>query len=156
MLFAGLVWAVWDDGGLGADGRTVVAVVCLAVPLFSGAAVLWWFYAGSALWETPDALVVRRRRGRWVRIPWSELRGVTWLRIPRVASGPAVTTTDGGRYERPNADWWTIPCEPMLPLGSRAEAAALRAAAERHGVPWVEEVEQRWIEGNWNSDRWDW
>lgn len=40
--------------------------------------------------------------------------------------------------------------------GARLLSRALPAELERRGIPWSDQVEERWTEHRWTSTRWDW
>lgn len=147
-----LLAAMLTDGVTGAPAAIIVGIFGL---LLGGSwAAFRWMAPGAEVWAGDEALLVRRRRGRWLRVPWSEIRGGTWIHDRRL-NAPAITTT-GGPYDRPNPDWYTTPCQPLLAAGWRVAAHALRDEFERRGIPWAYEVEERWTENKWTSTRWDW
>ena len=140
----------------GVTGMPLILTVGVFVLLLAGtAAGFRWLGVAAEVWADDEALLVRLGRDRWRRVPWSEVRGGTWLHDGRV-NGPAITTT-GGPYDRPNPDWYTLLCQPMgVPGGRRTAAATLREELDRHGIPWSPQVEERWTETNWTNPRWDW
>lgn len=96
----------------------------------------------------------RLRRDRWLRIPWSEIRGGTWVHTGR-RNGPALLIT-GDRDERPNLTWYAMPCRPSLPGGWEAGARVLQAEFERRGISWRTYFDDRRLAEGWTSTRWAW
>lgn len=170
LLFRGSPWVPWLVVGVGAATTAGFFVSGLLQPWpVAGAAwvcapfavvtlVSWWALrwtsATAEVWAAEDALIVRRSGDRWLRIPWTEISGGTWVfpdgRGPR---GPAITTVTGGRYERPNPDHYTIFARPWV-FGHLAGPRALRDELTRRGIPWTDTPDRS--EAIWTSTRWDW
>jgi hypothetical protein len=164
-----------DAVALGAAGLRTGALVALSLALLAGAVVwltrepsiLVLYPAFGALWIAgvlltrrrdtvvlcEDALVVRSR-GSERRYPWGDVlelswRGATW---PYFGGGP-LARVRGGPWDvpGPNAPAVLATLAVFGQRGRDAAVAALRAAAERHGVPYTDDL--AWREGTGRRPR---
>ena len=141
-----------------AQGSPLPAVLGFGALLSAELGIFAWVLRrygwGAAAWVTRDALVFRLRRNRWLRIPWADVRGGTWIHTTQL-NGPALMTT-GDRDERPNPTNYALSCRPTLPEGWQSGARALQEEFEHRGIPWRAYPDDRRISELWTTTRWNW
>jgi hypothetical protein len=146
LLFRGTPWAARAALGFGLVlTATAAAAAALGPSPWRGVAVggvllavtvavwaaLWASATGAEFWATDDALVVHRYGGHWLRVPWSDITGGTW--VPphprnRTRGGPAVTTAE--------TPFPTVLAAPAFVTTWLDAARVLRDEFTRRGIPW--------------------